>query len=165
MIALALLMQVVTAPPAVVSTANLATKAEVAAVAALVPVPAATTPPSEMIGGSVGTAGTYRPADSATPRITRATTVTTDTAGAWSVTWGTPLNSAPVVIPVPVNASTQPIVCNVTARTMTAASGRCWLARSLPATLSLVSALVSYDVFGAAASNVSVQIIALPPTQ
>jgi hypothetical protein len=141
-----------------------ATRVEV--VAATVPKPATAVPPTEMVGGSTGTAGTYRPADSAAPRITRAGVVTTSAStGDWSITWTTPLMAVPVVVPIPVNTTTQPLVCNVATRSITGATGRCWLARTLPATLLSLTALVTYDVFGSAATGVQVQILAIPPTQ
>lgn len=136
-----------------------------AAAQAAVPAPANATPPSEMIGGQTGSQVRYAREDHTHPRITRAAVVTTDGSGAWSVTWATSLASVPAVLPVPVNTSTQPIVCNVATRTTTGATGRCWLARTLPATLTLLTALVSYDIFGAAATGVPVQVLAIPSTQ
>lgn len=150
---------------ATIDPATVATKTDLAAVQAQIPTPAAVVPPSEMVGGSVGTAGTYRPADSANPRITRAGITSTDTQGAWSIAFAAPLMATPVVLPVPVNTGTQPIVCNVATRSATGATGKCWLARTLPAALVSLTSLVSYDLFGAPASGIQVQIIAIPPTQ
>lgn len=153
------------------AAADAKTRADAAVAAASaveqqIPKPATTVPPTEMVGGTMGTAGTYRPADAAAPRITRAGVVTTTAAtGDWSITWSTPLMAVPVVYPIPVNSTTQPIICNVTTRLMTGASGRCWFARTLPATLLSLSALITFDVFGAAASGVTVQVLAIPPTQ
>lgn len=168
--------QVVVAPPtasdtaardaAAAAQATADAAAQVAANAqAAMPLPANATPPSEMIGGQTGSQVRYAREDHTHPRITRAGVVTTDSNGAWSVTWATSLASVPAVLPVPVNTSTQPIVCNVATRTTTGATGRCWLARSLPATLTLLTALVSYDVFGAAATGIPVQVLAIPATQ
>lgn len=118
-----------------------------------------------MIGGQTGSQVRYAREDHTHPRITRAAVVTTDSAGAWSVTWSTPVATSPAVLPVPVNATTQPVVCNVATRTATGATGRCWLARTLPATLTVITSLVSYDIFGAPASGLSVQVFAIPLTQ
>jgi len=137
----------------------------VATLSAKIPVPASTVPPTERVGGATGTAGTYRPADAVQPRITRAGVVATDNAGAWSITWSTALPTPPVTLPIPINTGTQPVVCNVATSTATSASGRCWLARTLPATLVSVVALVSYDVMGAPATGISVQVLAIPMTQ
>lgn len=165
MIALALVLQVVTAPAGSVDTSSLATKAEVQAIQAAQPQPAASTPPSEMLGGQTGSQTRYAREDHTHPRITRAAVVTTDSSGGWTVTWSSPVTTPPVVLPVPVNSSTQPIVCNVATRTTTAATGRCWLARTLPATLTLLTNLVSFDLFGAAATGIQVQVLAIPVTQ
>ena len=127
--------------------------------------PANTTPPSEMIGGQTGAQVRYAREDHTHPRITRAGVVTTDANGNWSVTWATATTSVAAVLPVPINASTQPIVCNVATRTTTGATGRCWLSRTLPATILTLTALVSYDLFGAPANSISVQVFAIPVTQ
>ena len=158
MIALTLALQVV--------TGGSMSQADVqATIQAQMPKPADATPPSEVVGGQTGSQIRYAREDHTHPRITRAAVVTTDSAGAWSVTWATPVTTPPVVLPVPVNASTQPIVCNVATRTTTQATGRCWLARTLPATLTLLTSLISFDIFGGAASGTQVQILAIPATQ
>lgn len=171
--------QVVTAPAGPVSAVDTAARdaaaaakttadnaaRDAAAAQAAIPTPASATPPSEMIGGQTGSQVRYAREDHTHPRITRAGIVTTDSTGSWSVTWATALPSAPAVLPVPINATAQPVVCNVATRTTTSATGRCWLARTLPATLSLLSALVSYDIFGSAATGISVQVLAIPSTQ
>lgn len=137
-----------------------------AQVQALVPQPASTVPQTEAVGGAVGAATNYMRADAKIPRITRAAMVVTDASGNWSVTWSSALLATPAVLPVPVNASAQPIVCNVSVASATGASGRCWLARTLPATLTLLTALVSYDLFGVPpTSGTTVQVLAIPPTQ
>jgi len=152
-------------PAAPVDTSAFATKAQVAAIQAAVPVPADSVPPTEMVGGAAGSAPTFRRGDAANPRITRAGMVTTDASGGWSITWSAATAAIPVVLPIPVNATAQPIICNVITRSTTGATGRCWLARQLPAALIALSALISYDVFAASASTISVQVLAIPPTQ
>lgn len=134
-------------------------------VQAVLPQPSSATPQNEQVGGASGASVAYMRADAKIPRITRAATVVTDVSGNWSVTWGTPLMATPAVLPVPVNTGTQPVVCNVSTATATGATGRCWLARTLPATLTLLTALISFDIFGAGASAISVQVLAIPPTQ
>lgn len=158
MIALLLALQVVTG-------GGLSQADVQATVQAQMPQPADATPPSEVVGGQTGSQVRYAREDHTHPRITRAAVVTTDSTGAWSVIWAAPVATAPVVLPVPVNTSTQPIVCNVATRTTTSASGRCWLARTLPATLTLLTNLVSFDIFGGAATGTQVQILAIPATQ
>ena len=164
------------AVPRPISPATVASKADVQAAAADAAAARAAAeaacratpliPPAEMIGGTAGTAGTScRPTDAAQPRITRAAMVATGSGGTWSVTWSTPLAAAPVTLPIPINASAEPVVCNVATSTAAGATGRCWLARTLPSTLATLTALVAYDLFGAPAASISVQVLAIPPTQ
>ena len=128
--------------------------------------PATVVPPSETVGGAGGTASTFRRSDAVQPRITRAGLATaTDTNGNWAITWSTPLATPPVTLPIPVNTGTEPIVCNVATSTGTGATGRCWLARTLPATILTLTALVNYDPFGTAAPGIMVQVLAIPVTQ
>lgn len=166
--------QTITGPP--IDPTALPSKADVAAVQqqAAAAAAAATAackaapaiPPSEMVGGTTGTtAAGCRPSDAAQPRITRAATVKTDSSGSYSVSWTVALAAAPVTLPIPVNATAEPVVCNVTTSTATGATGRCWYARTLPSTVAAVSALASYDLFGASAAGISVQVLAIPPTQ
>lgn len=172
MIALALALQVVSAPAVSVDQAarDTAAAAQAAAVAAQTAAstacqPDPSIPPMETVGGSAGSGAACRLANAVQPRITRAAVVTTDNTGAWSVTWSVALPAVPVVLPVPVNATTQPVVCNVATRTASGATGRCWLARTLPATLVTLTSLITYDVFGAPASSIQVQALAIPVTQ
>ncbi len=140
--------------------------AAITAVQAAIPRARTTTPMQEAVGGVAGTAGTYLPGDAQAPRITRAgVVITNSTAGAWALTWATALPSPPVTLPIPINTTTNPVICNVTTTTATGASGRCWYGRTLPATLTALTALVSYDVFGAPATGISVQVLAIPVTQ
>ncbi len=134
-------------------------------VTAMIPQPSAQVPQTEQVGGAVGAATAYMRADAKLPRITRAAVVATDASGNWSVTWSSPLMATPAVLPVPINSGGQPMVCNVTTATANGASGRCWLARTLPATLTLLTALISYDIFGNSPPVTSVQVLAIPPTQ
>lgn len=105
--------------------------AAVSAIQATIPRARTAAPMQETVGGVAGTAGTYLPGDAQAPRITRAGLVTTNsTAGAWSVTWAAPLPSAPVTLPIPINTTTNPVICNVATTTATGASGRCWYGRA-----------------------------------
>lgn len=145
-----------------VDTGALATKAEVAE---LCP-PGSTMPQAEALTAAAGTASTCLRSDARLPRITRAgLAAPTDSGGNWAITWSTPLPAAPVTLPLPINTGTQPMVCNVTTSTATGATGRCWLARTLPATLLTLTALVSFDPNGAPASGITVQVLAIPVTQ
>lgn len=140
--------------------------AAISAIQASIPRARTTTPMQEAVGGAAGTAGTYLPGDAQAPRITRAGTVLTSTSnGSWSIAWAVPLAAAPVTLPIPINATSTPVVCNVATSTASGATGRCWYSRTLPATLTAVTSLISYDVFGAPANGISVQVLAIPVTQ
>lgn len=130
-----------------------------------IPQPASSAPPSEIIGGQVGAQVRYAREDHTHPRITRAGTVVTDAGGNWSITWATSLTAIPVVVTIPVDAGSQPVMCSVSTRTMAGATGKCFRSQLLPSTITLLTALVNYNVLGGAASGVSVQILAIPPTQ
>ena len=164
------------AVPRPLSAATVATKADVQAATATADAARAAAeaacratpliPPAEMIGGTAGTAGTScRPTDAAQPRITRAAMVQTNGSGTWSVTWSAPLAAAPMTLPIPINATAEPVVCNVATTTAAGATGRCWYARTLPSTLISLTALINFDLFGAPADAISVQVLAIPPTQ
>lgn len=149
-----------------IDTSQLATKVDVAVVQANACPPGSAVPQTEAIAAAAGVASTCLRSDARLPRITRAGLVSsTSNAGDWSITWTTPLPAPPVTLPIPMNTGTQPIVCNVSSSTTTGAAGRCWLARTLPATLVAVSALVSFDPNGAPAAGIAVQVLAIPATQ
>jgi hypothetical protein len=152
--------------PGPADTSNLASKADVQAVQANICPAGSTAPKSEAVNGAAGSASTCLRSDAQLPRITRAGLApATDSNGQWAITWSTPLPAAPVTLPIPINSGTQPIVCNVSSTTMTGATGRCWLARVLPATILTVTSLVSFDPNGAPASGIIVQALAIPTTQ
>lgn len=161
----ALILQAVIAQSSI-DTSQLATKADVATVQASLCPPGSATPQSETVAPAPGTASTCLRSDARLPRITRAGMApATDTSGNWAITWTTPLPAAPVTLPLPMNTGTQPIVCNVATSTATGASGRCWLARTLPATILTLTAIVSFDPNGAPAAGIGVQVLAIPTTQ
>jgi hypothetical protein len=61
-----------------------------------------------------------------TPLVQR-TTTTTNSSGNFTVTWNQSfVSSIPDITVVPLNTSGIPIICNVTARSQTSASGTCW---------------------------------------
>lgn len=85
----------------------------------------------------------------------------------------TPHQLPPPVIGIPEDTGT-PIAVQITAReftsdgasdTHTSVTLRAQRSRTLPATLLALSALVSYDVFGAAAVGVKINATAADPTQ
>lgn len=129
------------------------------------PVPADTVPMVEAVGGAVGSQQTYRRGDSVQPRITRASVVTTDGSGNWSVSWASPVpGSQAVTALLPINAGTQPASCNVTTSTVNGASGKCWVAQSTLLNLGIITAGLTLTPFNPA-SGLQVQVVALPVSQ
>lgn len=142
-------------------------QADLSAVQALIPTPAATIPNAEVVGGAAGTAGTYRPGNATQPRITRAANCTLDTNGACSITWATALSASPMIVITPVNtAAAQPMSCNTTALpTATAVSIKCWIVQNTLLSLAIVTAGINIVPAVTAPSGTVVQITAIPPTQ
>jgi hypothetical protein len=128
-----------------------------------IPQPAASVPPPEVVGGSIGAASTYRRGDAVQPRITRSNTVTIDAAGSATFDWTTQgaLATPVQVIISPVNTSSTAIpICYATAVSATAASIKCTMVNTANITLALVTA--GLNLFGASASGMQVGIVALP---
>lgn len=132
------------------------------------PVPLSSSlPPSEAVGGAVGTAGVAMRADAQIPRITRAAVAVTDASGNWTTTWATPLASTPLVLPIPImsGGATQPINCAPVTISATAASGKCWTGQTALLNLSIITAGLTLNPNATAPAGISVQIFALPLTQ
>ena len=150
--------------PAPVDTSSLATKADVATVQAKIPVPATAVPLPEVVGGAAGSQMVFRRADDIQPRITRASPCTTATGGTCTVTWPA-MPSTPLVIPVPTIASAAgqaPLCFPVTGTiTTTGATIKCFTTQSV--TVSLLGAVVA--PLTTAAAGVPVQVFAVPYSQ
>lgn len=127
--------------------------------------PGTTAPQADAVTASAGAATTCLRSDARLPRTSRAAVAITNAAGVWSITWQKPLPEPPMTLPVPLNNGTQPVICNATTSTELGATGRCWLARPLPATLLSLSALLSFDPMAGPASGLQVQVLAIPLTQ
>ena len=124
-------------------------------------------PAADTLNGTSGSATCFVPRDATRPTAVQAANITTDSTGAWAVTWARPFaSSMPVVNPLPANAGTLPILCNVATPSAVGASGKCWqsTATTLPATIAAVLGLV-VSPFGTPASNAAVMVIAREPTQ
>lgn len=129
------------------------------------PQAASSIPSSEMVGGQVGASTDYMRSDARLPRITRAMTVTTDATGSFSGTWTTAMPSAPTISLTPISASTS-IDCQLTSLpTTTTFAGRCYSAQTTTLNLSIVTVGLSLNPVTTTPAGVSVQVIALPPTQ
>lgn len=159
--------------PAVIAadpTQTLATQAFVTSATAslapisAIPTPLAAVPPGPNGAGAVGSGLSYVPGNAAQKQTVQRTTVVTDASGNWSVTWNTAfVSSSPVINPQPINATpTNPIACNTTSRSATAAAGKCWTgATNTNALLSLVISLAPT----ATPANTSIMVIGAEPTQ
>lgn len=165
MIALALALQVVIAPPA--NTSTFATKTEVQAAQqaaqtaqAAVPAPCNTIPMQDTLTGSVGagTPCTTRP-DATRPTVIQAKTTTTAADATYSVTFDQPFTTTPIYVDARVTGQAQPYLCTVTTWSTTGASGKCFqlVATTLPVvSTSLLGLVVSPFVNAAAGLNVRV---------
>jgi hypothetical protein len=139
-----------------------ATSSQVQAIQNQIPLPAASVPPPEVVGGSIGAASTYRRGDAVQPRITRSTTVTLDVTGTATFDWTA---QGALVTPVqliltPIYTGTSVPICYATAVSATAGSIKCMMVSTANLTLALVTA--GLNLFGASASGMQVGIVALP---
>ncbi|MFF9549407.1 hypothetical protein [Methylobacterium fujisawaense] len=135
------------------------------ATTAQLPSPCMAVPTADTLMGSAGSAGCYVPKDASRPTsVQAANVITSATDGTWSVTWARPFTSAaPVVLPIPVNTGTLPLVCNVTARSATGATGKCWQSTTTTLSGTLIGLLV--NPFGSPAASAPVMIVGREPTQ
>lgn len=135
------------------------------ATTAQMPVPCGVVPTADTLLGSPGTAGCYVPKDASRPTSVQAANVITSvTDGSWSVTWArTFVSVAPVIIPIPVNTGTLPLVCNVVSRSATGATGKCWQSTTTTLSGTLLGLLV--NPFGSPAASAAVMVIGREPTQ
>lgn len=135
-------------------------------VLSVMPQPNTAVPQAEAVGGAVGSALTYLRSDVKTPRITRAATVTTIAGGTFSGTWATALSAAPNIVLTPIATGGVAVTCELTAMpTTTAFAGRCWTSQSTLLSLSIVTAGLTVAPNAASAAGISVQVLAIPPTQ
>ncbi|BAQ43977.1 hypothetical protein [Methylobacterium aquaticum] len=142
-----------------------------------VPSPSAIMPPATGLDGMLGTSTQYARADHT--HAVRVQRVARTTAADGTLTW---VFARSIVVPsgetpplaYMVEDTGSPVVVQVTGRTFTTAGGqdthtavtvRAQRARTLPATLTVLTALVGYDVFAGGASGVRVNLWAADPTQ
>ena len=123
-------------------------------------------PIPDTLMGSPGSQACFTPRDASRPTAVQAATVLTDATGLWSLTFNRSFSTSAVVLPIPVNSGNLPVLCNVTSRSQTAASGRCWQSAltTLPGVATSLLGLV-VSPFTTAASGISVMVIAREPTQ
>jgi hypothetical protein len=127
--------------------------------------PCDSAPSADTLLGTPGSAGCYVPKDATRPTsVQAANVVTSATDGSWSVTWARPFaSSSPVVLPIPVNTGSLPLVCNVISRSASTATGKCWQSTTTTLSGTLVGLLV--NPFGSPAASAAVMIVGREPTQ
>lgn len=154
--------QGVSVPTPDVST--LATKEELGALQSAIPKPASSIPPMEMPGGSVGTAGTYRPADARQPRVTRSKTLVLGASGTATFDWSAQgaLNTPVQVATTAVYTGTGVPKCWVTDTSATAVTVKCVVENNTLLNLAAVTAGINLN--GGSAAGMSVGVIVLPPS-
>jgi hypothetical protein len=155
-------------------------QAQVAAtVAAMMPAPAAVTPPATALDSGKGTSDRFAREDHTHAARVQRTVVTTATDG--TVTW---VFARPIVCAVgkvpPISYMVEdpgtPVVVQIISRafasdaqagtdTHTAVTIKAQRSRVLPATLVSLASLINFDLFGAAAGATKVNLFAADPTQ
>ncbi|AWV18806.1 hypothetical protein A3862_27390 [Methylobacterium sp. XJLW] len=129
------------------------------------PVPCGAVPAMDTLNGSPGSTNCFVPRDATRPTAVQAANVITSASdGSWSVTWGRSFVSpTPVVLPIPINTGSLPLVCNVVSRSATGATGKCWQSTTTTLGGTLVGLLV--NPFGSPAASAAVMVIGREPTQ
>lgn len=130
-------------------------------------IPGDTIPPSETTSGQIGGQANYARSDHIHPRITRATTCVLDATGSCTITWATPLPSAPTIGTTPINpTAAQAIMCNTTATpTATSVSIKCWTIQTTLLSLAIITAGLNLVPATTAPAGTNIQVIALQPSQ
>lgn len=142
-----------------------------------VPLPAVAMPPATALDGAPGSSSEYARADHTHAARVQRTVLTTAADGTAMWTFARPIvvpaGKVPVIAYMVEDTGT-PVVVQVTSRAMTsdgtndthtAVAIRAQRSRTLPATILTLTALVSFDIFGASASGTKVNVWAADPTQ
>jgi hypothetical protein len=127
------------------------------------------TPTSEAVAGAVGNSVMAARADHAHARLTSSTRVTLDASGLATVTYTRTFTAPPVLSCLAINPTGRPVTVEQVSDLKT---GALWTgctihgyrAQNLPAVITLLSGLINYDVFGASAAGVDVNVIAIQPS-
>lgn len=164
-------------PPAPLDMSQYATTQAMQSAVSAIPAPAANTPPAAALDGVQGVSTLYARADHTHAVRVQRTVLTTAADGTATWTFARPIVVAAGKVPViayMVEDTGTPVVVQVTGRAMTsdgtndthtAVSIRAQRSRTLPATILALTALVSFDIFGASASGTKVNVWAADPTQ
>ena len=142
-----------------------------------VPPAASATPPATALDGNPGTSAAYARADHTHAARVQRTVITTANDGTATWTFARPIVTPAGQVPViayMVQDTGSPIVVQITGRawtsdgtfdTHTAVTIKAARARTLPATILALTALINFDIFGTAAGTVPVNVWAADPTQ
>jgi hypothetical protein len=148
-------------------------------IAAQIPQPANAMPPAANLDGIRGTSTKYAREDHTHAVRVQRTVITTATDGTFKWTFARPIACPKGALPpiaYMVDDTGSPVVVQVVARefttsadnttdTHTSVTVKAQRSRTLPATLLTLAALISFDIFGAAASGTKVNLWAADPTQ
>lgn len=142
-----------------------------------IPTPSIIAPPATALDGNPGTSAAYARADHTHAARVQRTVITTANDGTATWTFARPIVTPAGQVPViayMVQDTGSPIVVQITARawtsdgtndTHTSITIKAQRARTLPATILALTALVNFDIFGTAAGTVPVNLWAADPTQ
>lgn len=157
--------------PAPFNPAGLVTQAALTAVANAIPAPANAAPVAEAVSAAAGSADSrFAMQDHAHPRLSSATIATLDASGAATVTFSRSFSAEPCAVLTAIGTgAAQPTSVEVTSWIKTGANWtgaviKGYRAQRLPAVLTLLSALLNYDIFGASASGTRVSCVFLMPS-
>ncbi|SFV06022.1 hypothetical protein SAMN02799631_04338 [Methylobacterium sp. 174MFSha1.1] len=164
-------------PPALPDMSGYATTQAVQSAISAMPAPGTATPPATALDGTPGTSTLYARADHTHAARVQRTVLTTLADGTATWTFARPIAVPTGRLPpiaYMVEDTGTPVVVQITGRTMTtdgtmdthtAVAIRAQRARTLPAALTVLTALVGFDIFGGSASGVRVNVWAADPTQ
>ena len=154
------------APNPIDPSVQAAINTAMATVQAQIPQPENSVPAGGVTGGAIGGLLTYRRGDATPKHIVQSTNVTLGTDCTWTATFGAqPFTSAsPVVSVEPVSPNM--IACQVTSRSTTTQSGKCFAAQTTLLSLSIVTTGLTVNPFqSTTCSAIPLMVIAREPTQ
>jgi hypothetical protein len=126
-------------------------------------------PTSEAVSATIGSSVMAARADHAHQRLTSSTRVTLDASGLATVTYTRTFSAPPVLSCLAINPTGRPVTVEQvsdikTGALWTGAQIHGYRTQNLPAVITLLSGLINYDVFGASAAGVDVNVIAIQPS-
>ncbi len=141
---------------------------DLSSIRALIPTAPTLIPPAEATTGQIGAAGMYASAAHVHPRLTSVQIATLDANGLATVMFARSFAAQPGVILTPINpVGSQPVMLQVqgwtndTSGNFIGCSIKGYRTNTLPSTLALLSALISFNIAGGSAANVQVSVVAI----